>query len=101
MICFAVYYSCAYDRSRRLPYLLEVLAHYDVDMNSSEALKYTQVVIVISTDPAAPLETCEMGHVSDILKYIYSRCLDAEVIWEFGTKEGLGDEAELLMVCSY
>lgn len=74
----AVYHSRAYDRSRRLPYLLEVLAHYDVDMNSREALKYTHVVIVISTDPAAPLETCEMEYVSDILKYINSRCLDAD-----------------------
>ena len=47
-------------------------------MNSREALKYTHVVIVISTDPAAPLETCEMEYVSDILKYINSRCLDAD-----------------------
>lgn len=69
-------------------------------MNSNEALKYTHVVIVISTDPAASLEICEMEHVSDILKCINSRCLDAEVIWEFGTKKGLGDEAELQMVCS-
>lgn len=101
LIRSAVYHSHSYDRSRRLPYLLEVLTHYDVDMSSSEVLKYTHVVIVISTDPAAPIETCEMVHVSDILKYINSRCLDTKVIREFGTKEGLGDEIELLMVCSY
>ncbi len=96
-----IYHSRAYDRTQRLTYLLRNLVHDET--KEEDAAKYTHLVIVISTDPAAPITEEELGRGFDILDYILYQCPnpDAEVLWEFGTKEGLGDEAELLVLKSY
>lgn len=98
IICPAIYHSRTYNRLRRLLYLLEALIRYrEEEADSSE---YTHIVIVISVAPEAPSEIREMKCVFDILECIGHRSIGAEVIWKFGTKKGLADEAELLILKS-
>ena len=54
LITPATYHSRAYDRSRRLPYLLETLTRYG-GVTEVDPITYTRVVITISTDPEAPI----------------------------------------------
>ena len=100
LITPATYHSRAYDRSRRLPNLLETLTRYG-GVTEVDPITYTRVVVIISTDPEAPIEAHEIGCAAEIVKHIGGQSPAAEVLWAFGTEEGLGDEAELLVEWSY
>ena len=87
-------HSRAYDRQRRMDYLWEILIKYA----APEDRPYTQTIVVLSTATDSPLTDAER----EIFDRIVTRFAEnTEVLSAVGTKEGLGEEAELFIVKSY
>ncbi len=92
-VCETIYRSRAYDKRRRLPYLLETVTRYAVD----EGGPYTLVLVILSVESAHPLEEEEAAVFRQIIATLPA---GTDICWTVGKKEGLGEEAELMMIKS-
>ena len=87
-------HSRAYDRTRRMDYLWEMLTKY----TAPDTKPFTRTIVVLSTAPDCPLTDAEREIFDHI---IVTRLAEkTEVLSAVGTKEGLGEEAELFIVKS-
>ena len=91
------YHSRAYDRAKRISWLLETLTRYG-GAEETDPGEHTLLVIVLSADPAAPFDAREREEASGLIAYLTHRSPSDKVLWALGAKEGLGDEAELLIL---
>ena len=90
------YHSRAYDPSRRMAYLHEILARYaTVDENRD---RYTRIVAVLSVAPEHPLQPDEREAFRRLVALLPPH---AQVLSATGTRSDLGVEAELLLVKSF
>lgn len=88
-----VYRSRAYDKRQRLPYLLETVTRYAVDKNGP----YSLVLAILSVDKTHPLEEEEAA----VFRQIIASLPDgADICRTVGTRDGLGEEAELMLIKS-
>ncbi len=89
-----VSHSRAYDRTRRMDYLWEILTKYILRDNRP----YTQTVVVLSTAPDCPLTGTEQQMFERIIARFAEK---TEVLSAVGVKAGLEEEAELFIIKSY
>lgn len=89
-----VSHSRAYDRTRRMDYLWEILTKYILHDNRP----YTQTVVVLSTAPDCPLTVTEQQMFERIIARFAEK---TEVLSAVGVKAGLEDEVELFIIKSY
>ncbi len=87
-------HSRACDRTRRMDYLWEILTKY----TAPDDRPYTRTIVVLTTAPDCPLTEAEHAVFDRIAALFAER---TEVLSAVGTKEGLGEEAELFIVRSY
>ena len=87
-------YSRSYDRMRRMEYLWENLAKY----TAPDDRPYTRTIVVLSTSPDCPLTDTERAMFDRIVARFAEK---TEVLPAIGTKDGLGEEAEMFIVNSY
>lgn len=90
-VCETVYRSHAYGKRQRLYYLLETVTRYVIDKGGPYAL----ALVILSVDPAHPLEEEEIAVFRQIIATLPA---ETDICWTIGTKEGLGEEAELMMI---
>jgi len=89
-----VLHSRAYDRTRRMDYLWETLTKY----MPRDSRPYTRITVVLSTAPDCPLTITEQ----QMFEHIITRFAEkTEVLYSDGTKDDLGEEAELFIIKSY
>jgi len=88
-----IYRSRAYDKRQRLPYLLETVTRYAVDKHGP----YTRIIVILSVDKTHSLEEKEAAVFRQI---IASLPAGVDICTAIGTKDGLGCEAELMMIKS-
>lgn len=86
-------HSRAYDRTRRMDYLWELLTKYTAPDNEP----YTRTIVVLSTSPGCPLTDAERAVFSRMVALLADK---TEVLPAVGTKAELGEEAELFIVKS-
>lgn len=91
-VCERIYRSRAYDKQQRLPYLLETVTRYATDIHDP----YTLIVAILSVDPAHSLEE----EAAVFRQIIATLPAGVDICWTVGTKDGLGEEAELMMIKS-
>ncbi len=89
-----VSHSRAYDRTRRMDYLWEILTKYMPCDNRP----YTQTVVVLTTAPDCPLTGTEQQMFERIIARFAEK---TEVLSAVGVKAGLEEEAELFIIKSY
>ena len=86
-------HSRAYDRTRRMDYLWEILTKY----TAPDTEHFTRTIVVLTTVPDCPLTNAERAMFDHIVALFTE---NTEVFSAVGTKEGLGTEAELFIVKS-
>ena len=89
-----VAHSRAYNPSRRIDYLWEILTKYTKTDNEP----YTRTIAVLSTAPNYPLTATECATFNRIIALFADK---TEVLSAVGTKETVGEEAELFIIKSY
>ncbi len=86
-------HSRVYDRTRRMDYLWEILTKY----TTPDDMPYTRTIVVLTTTPDCPLTEAEHAVFGRIVALFAEK---TEVLSAVGTKEELGEEAELFIVKS-
>ena len=87
-------HSRAYDRTRRMDYLWEILTKYTAPGTEP----FTRTIVVLTTAPDCPLTDAERAMFDRIVARFAEK---TEVLSAVGTKEGWGTEAEWFIVKSY
>ena len=89
-----VSHSRAYDHTRRMDYLWEILTKY----TAPDDRPYTHTVTVLSTAPNYPLTATEQQMFDRIIARFVEK---TEVLSTLGVNAGLEEEAELFIIKSY
>jgi len=87
------YHTRSYDKDRRIDYLLEEVIKY----GQSELLDGEQYLILVVSDSKYPLLIQDLPKIGILVEHLQQH---GEVIFDFGTKDGLDEDLEALIVRS-